>query len=195
MLLSLLLALVPMTLSAAPWTGDVENAALAPACLHMAGVYEVPALTGSERFRGLLAELADPAYVPGSPLLEIRISGDGLSRVGKLTGNEVALRVDGEGAASRLFSAENLRCALSDAAPGSDFQLAEADLSALPEARLAELAEYLGGFWDMPLTAEQLRRMRYFMVVDASMVGVAAIFYALPLEKLSPSPESSLPSP
>lgn len=172
---------------AAPATAPTRP--LPQACRDMAGTYAAADIGRSENYRGLVAELAgDADYVIGKPLLRLEADETSLSRVGAISGERMALEPAARGAAVSLFDGARIVCALSDQGSGGEVQIAQIDLSAATLARRQGLADYLVRFWDVPLSPERLSELRYFLVIDRSMSGVAAIFIALPLQKLEPQP-------
>lgn len=179
---------------AAPARAD-EAPAAAPArpvpqaCLDMVGTYAAADIGRSKNYRGLVAELAgEPRYAIGKPMLRLEAGEGGLSRVGAISGERMPLEPAASGAAVALLRGARIACALSDRGSGGEVQIAQADLSAATPAERQELADYLARFWDVPLSPKRLDELRYFLVVDRSMSGVAAIYIALPLHKLEPQP-------
>lgn len=166
-----------------------RSAVLPQACRDMAGTYAAADVGRSENYRGVVAELAGESdYLIGKPLLRLEAGEGGMSRIGAISGERTELEPAARGAAFSLFDGARIVCALSDQDSRGEVQIAQIDLSAATPVRREALADYLVKSWDVPLSQKRLSELRYFLVIDRSMTGVASIFIALPLQKLEPQP-------
>lgn len=153
-------------------------------CLAMQGTYAVAQLVDTPNFSGLVAEVVHPGIAIGKPAFTLKVSDEGMTRTGAISKKPVLLEQSHDVPSQPLFAGAPIACVLEDAVGSDDMQMIHVDLSAMPAPELQDLAGYLGHFWGAKVDPKALRSVSDFIVVDASMTGVAAMFIMIPLKKL-----------
>lgn len=153
-------------------------------CRAMQGTYAVAQLVDTPDFSGIVAEIVHPDIAIGKPAFTLKMSDEEMTRTGAISKEPVLLEQSRDVPSQRLFAGAPIACALEDVAGNDDMQIIHVDLSAMPAPELQDLAGYLGHFWGAKVDPKALRNVSDFIVIDASMVGVAAMFIMIPLKKL-----------
>lgn len=163
---------------------DVQEVAVSVECLAMQGAYAVATLVNAPRFSEYVAEIGDPSIAIGETMFVLGMSDEGMTRTGVVSGQTLLLKQARNVPSQRLFEGATVACALKDAELHNDLQIIHADLSEMSAQKLKMLADYLGAIWEAKVDPKALRKLSDFLVVDASMTGVADMFIIVPLKKL-----------